>query len=287
MTRVSEERLREHVRMLADVLVPRSIAHPTNLEGAAAYTAAHMVENGAEVSFQRYEVSGNEYRNVIGALGPDSAERVVVGAHYDAAGPFPGADDNASGVAGVIELARVLAGAPLRLRVELVAYPCEEPPFFRTPYMGSMVHAASLRDEGARVRAMIALEMIGFFSDEPGSQRLPTPLLKPFYPSRGDFIAVVGKLGQGSLIRRVKRAMKRASPLPVRTIQAPRSIPGVDFSDHASYWAAGFDAVMVTDTAFYRNPHYHTARDTPDTLDYRRMAMVVEGVRAAVLALAT
>lgn len=287
MADVSAERLEAHVRMLADVLAPRSVAHPANLEAAASYVAARMVEGGAEVSFQRYEVSGNPYRNVVAALGPDAGERVVVGAHYDAAGPFPGADDNASGVAGVIELARVLAGVALRGRVELVAYPCEEPPFFRTPFMGSMVHAASLRDEGVRVKAMIALEMIGYFSDEPGSQSFPSPLLKPFYPSRGDFITVVGKLGQGPLIRRVRRAMRRGSPLPVRTIQAPRSVPGVDFSDHASYWAAGFDAVMVTDTAFYRNPHYHTARDTPDTLDYRRMAMVVEGVRSAVLALAT
>jgi Zn-dependent M28 family amino/carboxypeptidase len=273
--------------MLADVLAPRSVAHPRNLEAAANYAAASMTEGGAAVSFQRYEVSAHEYRNVIAALGPDTPERVVVGAHYDAAGPFPGADDNASGVAGVIELARLLAGAPLARRVELVAYPCEEPPFFRTPFMGSMVHAASLRDEGVRVRAMIALEMIGYFSDQPGSQSFPTPLLKPFYPSRGNFITVVGKLGQGPLIRRVRRSMRRGSPLPVRTIQAPVAIPGVDFSDHASYWAAGFPAVMVTDTAFYRNPNYHTARDTPDTLDYPRMAMVVEGVRAAVLALAT
>ena len=272
--------------MLAGTLAPRSVAHPRNLDAAASYVTARLAENGAEVSLQRYEVSGSEFRNVIGRLGPDTAERVVVGAHYDAAGPFPGADDNASGVAGVIELARVLAGAPLQRAVELVAYPCEEPPFFRTPYMGSMVHAASLRDEGVRVKAMIALEMIGYFSDEPGSQSFPTPLLKPFYPSRGNFITVVGKLGQGPLIRRVRRAMRGGSPLPVRTIQAPRAIPGVDFSDHASYWAAGFDAVMVTDTAFYRNPHYHTARDTPDTLDYRRMAMVVEGVRSAVVALA-
>lgn len=153
--------------------------------------------------------------------------------------------------------------------------------------MGSMVHANSLRAEGARVRGMIALEMIGYFSDEPGSQTFPTPLLKPFYPSRGNFITVVGKLGQGPLIRRVRRSMRRGSPLPVRTIQAPRAVPGVDFSDHASYWTAGFDAVMVTDTAFYRNPHYHTAHDTADTLDYARMAMVVDGVREAVVALAT
>ena len=286
MAAVSAKRLEGHVRMLAEELAPRSVAHPANLEAAGEYVAARMAEC-APVTDQRYEAHGHTYRNVIARLGPAEGERVVVGAHYDAAGPFPGADDNASGVAGIIELVRVLAGAPLGVGVELVAYPCEEPPFFRTPYMGSMVHANSLRAEGARVRGMIALEMIGFFSDEPGSQQFPTPLLKPFYPSRGNFITVVGKLGQGPLIRRVRRAMRRGSPLPVRTIQAPRAIPGVDFSDHASYWAAGFDAVMVTDTAFYRNPHYHTARDTADTLDYHRMAMVVEGVREAVVALAT
>ncbi|HEX8361116.1 MAG TPA: M28 family peptidase [Longimicrobium sp.] len=287
MEAVSAERLEGHVRMLAGELAPRSVSHPANLDAAASYVAARMAEGGAEVADQRYRAHGQTFRNVVARLGPREGERVVVGAHYDAAGPFPGADDNASGVAGVIELARVLAGAPLAVPVELVAYPCEEPPFFRTPFMGSMVHAASLRDEGVRVRAMIALEMIGFFSDAPGSQSFPSPLLKPFYPSRGNFITVVGRLGQGPLIRRVKRAMRRASPLTVRSIQAPQAVPGVDFSDHASYWAAGFDAVMVTDTAFYRNPHYHTAHDTPDTLDYRRMAMVVEGVRAAVLALAT
>jgi Zn-dependent M28 family amino/carboxypeptidase len=287
MAAVSAERLVAHVRMLAETLAPRSVAHRANLDAAASYVAVEMGAGGAQVSKQVYAAAGAEYRNVVARLGPETMERVVVGAHYDAAGPFPGADDNASGVAGIIELVRVLVGAPLGVGVELVAYPCEEPPFFRTPYMGSMVHANSLRAEGARVRGMIALEMIGYFSDEPGSQRFPTPLLKPFYPSRGNFITVVGKLGQGPLIRRVRRAMRRGSPLPVRTIQAPRAVPGVDFSDHASYWAAGFDAVMVTDTAFYRNPHYHTAHDTADTLDYRRMAMVVEGVREAVVALAT
>ncbi len=281
----SPERLEAHVRTLART--PRSVAHPAGLDAAASYAAAQLCAAGAEVHLQRYTAHGHEFRNVVASLGPDTRERVVVGAHYDAAGPFPGADDNASGVAGVLELARLLAGAPLRTRVELVAYACEEPPFFRTPYMGSMVHAASLRDEGVRVRAMLALEMIGYFTDAPGSQRFPTPLLKPFYPSRGNFITVVGKLGGGGLIRRVKRAMRRASPLRVRSIQAPVAVPGVDFSDHASYWAAGFPAVMVTDTAFYRNPHYHTVGDTPDTLDYPRMAQVVDGVRAAVLGLAT
>jgi Peptidase family M28 len=150
--------------------------------------------------------------------------------------------------------------------------------------MGSATHAASLRERGIPVRAMIALEMIGFFTDAPGSQEYPLQILKLFYPSQGNFIGVVGKLGQGALVRRIRNSMRRASSLPVHSISAPIWPPGVDFSDHRSYWEAGYEAVMITDTAFYRNPNYHTTDDTPETLDYERMAMVVKGVYAAVTA---
>jgi hypothetical protein len=212
---------------------------------------------------------------------------VVVGAHYDTAGPLPGADDNASGVAGLLELARALGAAPPEGRVDLVAYTLEEPPFFMTPRMGSAVHAASLRREGIEVRAMISLEMIGYFTDAPNSQTFPLGILRFFYPRTGNFIAVVGKLGQGSTLRRIKQAMRAASDLPVESINAPTWIPGVDFSDHRSYWMAGYPAAMITDTAFYRNDRYHTVQDTPESLDYSRMAKVVEGVHCAVRALAT
>src|SRR5438046_1985075 len=147
-------------------------------------------------------------------------------------------------------------------------------------------HAAALRREGVAVRAMIALEMIGYFSDAPGSQRLPHLLLRVVYPSTGNFVAVIGRLGEAQLARRVKRAMQDATDLDVYSMNAPAWIPGIDFSDHRSYWAQGYPAVMVTDTAFYRNARYHTPRDTPDTLDYRRMADVVRGVHRAVLTLA-
>jgi Zn-dependent M28 family amino/carboxypeptidase len=151
--------------------------------------------------------------------------------------------------------------------------------------MGSAVHAASLKKQRVLVRAMFCLEMIGYFSDAPGSQSFPTPALKPFYPSKGNFITVVGKPDQGALVRRVKASMRGASALPVFSINAPAAVPGIDFSDHGSYWKAGYEAaVMITDTAFYRNPNYHTAGDTADTLDYRRMALVVQGLYAAVLA---
>lgn len=283
---VDPARLEAHVRMLSQTLAPRDAAHPEGMARAADYVRGEFERAGAGVSEQPFVAAGRSYRNVVAAFGPGAGERVVVGAHYDAAGPLPGADDNASGVAGLIELAHHLGSSPPpRLRVELVAYALEEPPFFRTQQMGSAVHARSLREQGAAVRAMISLEMIGYFRDEEGSQRLPSPLLKAFYPTRGDFIAVVGKTDQGSLVRLVKRAMRAAGPLPVYSINAPRSIPGVDFSDQLNYWDQGYDAVMVTDTAFYRNPNYHTARDTPDTLDYRRMALVVRGVSEAVRAL--
>jgi Zn-dependent M28 family amino/carboxypeptidase len=240
----------------------------------------------ARVEKQPYAVGSTTVRNVRAFVGPETPERVVIGAHYDAAGPYPGADDNASGVASLLELARLLDDGALSTQVELVSYPLEEPPFFGTDRMGSAVHAAALNDEGVDVRAMLALEMIGYFVDAPHSQRFPFFLMRPFYPSTGNFIVVAGSLFQRSIVRTVREAMRAATPLPVESINAPALLPGISLSDHRNYWHAGYDAAMITDTAFYRNPNYHTATDTPDTLDYTRMAQVVDGVRAAVRALA-
>jgi Zn-dependent M28 family amino/carboxypeptidase len=237
-------------------------------------------------------MGGRTYRNIVATLGPDSRDVVIVGAHYDAFGDLPGADDNASGVAGLLELAHVLDGAGLESRVELVAFTLEEPTtkegrgLFRSASGGSAVHAASLVQQNARVRLMVNLETIGFFSDEEGSQRYPVGFLSWLYPSRGNFVAVVGKFGQAQAVRRVKAALRSASALPVHSLSAPAFVRGVDWSDHANYWNAGYDAVMITDTALYRNVNYHTSRDTPDTLDYARMALVVGGVSAAVEAIA-
>jgi Zn-dependent M28 family amino/carboxypeptidase len=275
--------LEAHVRALVG-FTPRDETHPENLDRAAAYILRELHDAGGEVEDQAFEANGAIYRNVIARFGTATRERIVVGAHYDAAGPYPGADDNASGVAGLLELARLLGETPPTAQVELVAFTLEEPPWFASPAMGSAVHAASLKERGIPVRAMIALEMIGYFTDAPGRQQYPLPILKLCYPSQGNFIGVVGKLGQGALVRRVRNAMRRASPLPVHSLSAPRSLPGVDFSDHRNYWDAGYQAVMITDTAFYRNPSYHTADDTPETLDYERMAMVVQGVYGAVVA---
>ena len=280
---VEPARLEAHVRFLAETCAPRHWQGRAGLEKAGCYIAETLRSSGGRVSEQVFDVRGHPYRNVIASFGPEGGARILVGAHYDACGPLPGADDNASGVAGVLELARLLGAHPPPLRVDLVAYTLEEPPFFRTGNMGSARHAQALAMEGAKVKAMIALEMIGRFSDAPGSQAYPSLLISPLYPDRGNFIAVVGRLGDIGLVRSVKRSMTRATALPVVSINAPRWIPGIDFSDHHPYWDAGFPAVMVTDTAFYRNTDYHTGEDTPDRLDYVRMSQVVQGVYATVL----
>ena len=284
--RVDPRSLETHVRTLSESLGPRDASHPENLERVAAYVRQKFAEAGGRIREQAYMVGGTTYRNIIADFGPETNERIVVGAHYDAAGPYPGADDNASGIGGIIELAQLLGQTDLHLKVEVVAYALEEPPFFRSQYMGSAVHARALKKEGAKVRAMIVVEMLGYFSDAADSQQFPVSLLRLLYPSQGNFISVIGRLGEGILVRKIKRSMLEASSLPVYSINAPRSIPGVDFSDHLNYWDEGFPAVMVTDTAFYRNPNYHTRADTAEKLDYNRMAQVVEGVYAAVKELA-
>jgi hypothetical protein len=283
-SRVDAARLEKHVALLAGEFSPRDAAHPENLDRVAAYIRREFQQAGATVQEQPYQADGRTYRNVSAFFGPQTGERIIVGAHYDAAGELPAADDNASGVAGLIELAHLLGKAPLQTRVELVAFTLEEPPYFRTQYMGSAVHAATLKQQNVPVRLMLSLEMIGYFTDAPDTQSFPLSFLRWFYPSQGNFIAVIGKIGQGSLTRRVKRAMRGASELPVYSLNAPVGVPGIDFSDHLNYWREGYQAAMITDTAFYRNSNYHSRADTPDTLDYKRMALVVQGVCAAIRA---
>jgi hypothetical protein len=285
LVKVDPSRLEAHVRRLCDPQLPRGSSRPENLDLVAEYIRSEFVKANGKVSDQPYPVKGRTYRNVIAVFGPDTNERVVIGAHYDTAGGRPGADDNASGIAGLIELAHLLGKATLPLKVELVAFTLEEPPFFRTEHMGSAVHANSLKREGAAVRAMLSLEMIGYFSDAKDSQAFPIGLLALLYPTTGNFISVIGKTGQASLVRRIKRAMAGASTLPIYSMNAPASIPGVDFSDHLNYWHVGYPAAMISDTSFYRNPHYHTDADTPEKLNYPKMAQVVEGLYAAVIAL--
>jgi hypothetical protein len=279
----SAARLERLVRKLSTDFADRTFDNETRLEGAAVYLESQLAALGFKVESQRFTAEGRPYRNLVVKLGPDTPEVMVVGAHYDVAGEQPGADDNASGVAGLLELARLLKGQPFRQRVELVVYTNEEPPFFRTPFMGSAVHARSLVESGKRASLMLSLECIGYFSDAPGSQDHPVRLLNAIYPTTGNFISLVGFYQDGDIARQVKAAMKSASDLPVYSINAPGFVVGIDFSDHLNYWNEGFVGMMVTDTAFYRNKAYHTPQDSADRLDYRRMAQVVEGVRAVVM----
>jgi hypothetical protein len=271
------ERLRRHVEFLTVQASPRDSDHPENLDKAAAYIKEQLLFAGTRPRDQEFRAQGRLYRNVIASLGPANGPILVVGAHYDSCGlfgPNPGADDNASGTAGLLELARLLRGRSLRQRVDLVAYANEEPPWFGSPWMGSAVHARSLA--GQDVRGMISLEMIGYFTDR---QPFPNWLYRLLYPSRGDFILIAGRWADRDLTRHVKRAL-RGTGFPAYSFTASRDA-GIDASDQRNYWDIGVPAVMVTDTAFVRNPHYHSPGDTAETLDYQRMARVVEGVAEA------
>jgi Zn-dependent M28 family amino/carboxypeptidase len=202
---------------------------------------------------------------------------VVVGAHYDTVPGSPGADDNASAVAALIELAAMLGKE--RLPIRFAAFANEEEPHFMGPDMGSWVSAKRSRDRGEKLAAMLSLEMLGYYSDRPGSQRYPRPL-GLFYPDRGNYIAFVGDLGAFRLVRSCCSKFRANSPFPAEWLAGPAAIPGVTRSDHWSFRTLGFPAIMVTDTAYNRNPHYHKASDTPDTLDYGRMAQVTLGLAA-------
>jgi Zn-dependent M28 family amino/carboxypeptidase len=278
--------LRQHVETLSTVFSPRDYRHPENLDRTAEYIHSHLFDSGARVYEQPFVIDGIGYKNVIAEYGPDNGPVVVVGAHYDAVIGSPGANDNASAVAGLLELARLFADASFSSRVILAAYTLEEPPFFGTDLMGSALHARSLKEQGASVRLMICLEMIGYFTDEPNSQKYPLPFLSLYYPTTGNFIGIVDKLFSAQA-GRMKRWMRKNTALPVYSINAPAWVPGVDWSDHSSFWKQGYPAVMITDTAFYRYDAYHTPYDTPDRLDYERMAQVVGGVYGYVMKLAS
>lgn len=288
--------LQAHVKRLSSDFYPRSYDQFRKIGRAAAYIQTSFQAMGATVGVQDVVVQESTYHNVIAHFGPADGPLLVIGAHYDshsdahvaidsplgysAQTHTPGADDNASGVAGLIELGRLLSKAQPRRSIQLVAYTLEEPPHFRTEHMGSAWHARSLVKSGREVEMMLSMEMIGFFSDAPHSQRYLLPGMSYLYPDQGNFIALVGRLGDFGAMRKLKAAMSGATALPVLSINAPPWVPGIDFSDHVNYWDAAMPAVMVTDTAFMRNPHYHTAGDTVDTLDYERMAKVVQAVFA-------
>jgi len=258
---------------------------PASLEAAASLIESELAAAGHRVERQSFDVPDDETRahNLIveirGAERP--AEIVVIGAHYDTVSGTAGADDNASGVAALLALARRFSGTARARTLRFVAFANEEPPHFQTSAMGSLQYARRCHERGENIVAMLSLEAIGYYDDHPGSQQYPA-LLGAFYPDRGNFIAFASNLSSRSLASRCVSAFRARTPFPVQTASLPEAVQGIGWSDQWSFWQFGWPAVMITDTAPFRNPHYHEAGDTPDTLDYERLAMVVDGVAGVV-----
>ncbi len=275
----SVERLRGHVRRLSVEIGERNFRHSSALAAAAEYIAGELTRAGYKPSREEYLIGEERFANILAEKPGRSRPReiFVIGAHYDSAEGSPGADDNASGVAVLLELAREFAAFENERTLRLAAFVNEEPPFFRTGLMGSRVHAHGCKKRKEDIVAALSLEMLGYFTDEPASQSYP-PFLSFFYPDKGNFIAIVGNLKSRRLVRELEGRFSASSSLPVESIATVSLVPGVDFSDHGSFWKYGYPAAMVTDTAFYRYAFYHTPLDREEALDYGRMAQVAEGL---------
>ncbi|MEX3937395.1 M28 family peptidase [Paraburkholderia phymatum] len=280
--------LERHVRVLAGEIGERNVFRPGALHAAADYIERQWMAHGCTVTRQDYQVYGvlcaNIEVEVAGRVQSD--ELIVLGAHYDTVRHSPGADDNASGIAALLEIAGILRTLLPRYTVRCVAFVNEEAPFFFRGDMGSLRYAGAARKRGDRIRLMLSLEMLGYYRDEPGTQRYP-PLLRYFYPAQGNFIGFVSNLRSARQLRWIVDAFEASSSFPLQRAALPWWVPGVALSDHSSFWRYGYPAVMVTDTAYLRNPHYHTAQDVPTTLDYERMAEVALGLAASVASLET
>jgi peptidase M28-like protein len=277
--RLLAERLRTDVTMLAGTIGERNVLHYRRLQEAAAYIGDRLRRLGYPVREEAYPADGREVANIVAEVkGTRQPEEIVVlGAHYDSVPGSPGANDNASGVAALLELARLFKGEKPGRTLRFVAFVNEEPPYFRTDLMGSRVHAANARKRGEKIVAMLSLETIGCYSDKPGSQHYPSPF-SLFYPNTGNFIGFVGNLGSSSLLRDSIKTFRETTPFPSEGLAAPAFIAGIGWSDQWAFWQEGYPGIMVTDTAPFRYPHYHEATDTADRLDYGRMARVVSGL---------
>ena len=285
---VSKEFLRRHVTTLGAEIGERNVWHPRQLEAAAEYVRSVWSGQGYTVENLAYTMNGRRYENLQVARAGSSlaTEIVIVGAHYDSVIGSPGANDNGTGVAALLELSRVLAICDPQRTLRFVAFVNEEPPFFKTRDMGSRVYARIARERADHIHAMLSLETIGYYRDEPNTQHYP-PLFRWFYPDTGNFIGFVGNLSSRRLLKQAVDAFRRTSDFPVESTAVPAIVPGIDWSDHGSFWHEGYPALMITDTALYRYPHYHSALDTPDKIDYSGLTRVTRGLVGVVNALAS
>jgi len=281
------ERLKADVTMLAGTIGERNTNCYLQLQQSALYIAGRFRQLGYTIREEPYLANNRNVMNIEaelkGTRQPD--EIVVVGAHYDSPPESPGANDNASGVAAMLELARQFKDKKTGRTVRFVAFVNEEPPWFQTSLMGSRVYAANARRRGDKIVAMLALETIGYYSDKPGSQQYPPPF-NLLYPDTGNFIGFVGNLASRFLVRGSIKTFRDTTSFPSEGLAAPAFVKGVGWSDQWAFWQEGYPGIMITDTAPFRYPHYHEATDTPDKVDYGRMARVVGGIGRVVEGLA-
>ncbi|MBU1219660.1 M28 family peptidase [Myxococcota bacterium] len=273
------ENIKNNVLALVNTTAPRNWKNTKVLNQVSSDIFRKISHAGYKCRFQNFDVRGKSYRNVVCRGGNKNGPLWVIGAHYDVYGDYPGADDNASAVAGLIEFAAVTGDllSTMKVQVELVAYTLEEPPFFRTENMGSAHHAAGLKKAGTTIEAMICLEMIGFFSKK-NIQEVPFAPMKLLLPDHADFIAVISNPESTKTGEELSKIINKNKTMQAVHLSIPTFVKGVDFSDHLNYWKHGYKAVMITDTAFFRNKNYHTAKDTPDTLDYNKIASIIQSL---------
>lgn len=278
-----ETELKKHVRVLSEKTTGRNYINKDNLTPARNYIVDRFKSYGLDPAFHVYELDGDRFSNVIVNIpGTSGSEKVlVVGAHYDSVEGSPGANDNASGVGALLEIARYISMHPVAHNVRFIAFANEEPPYFQSEDMGSLVYANALPGDNDNIIGMISIETIGYYSDTPGSQKYPK-LIDLFYPDTGNFVAFIGNMESRSLVRESISLFRKNSNVSSEGIAAPAFIPGVSWSDHWSFWKNGYEAIMVTDTAPFRYEHYHKVTDTPDKLNYREYSKVVYGLMKVV-----
>lgn len=282
-----QSRVLKDLEFLTQLFPYRNYKQAESLEKVCDYLKAAFRSMGLEPTEQIWTAAGSTYKNIIAIYKPEKKSRLILGAHYDVCGDQPGADDNASAVAGLLETARLVMDNQLEpeYAIEFVAYCLEEPPFFGTTDMGSYVHAKSLKQASVNVVGMICYEMIGYFSDEPDSQPFPNPQLAQLFPHVANFIVVVGIQAHDAFNRKVHRIMSDQSQIDVQVISFPESHGLAGLSDHRNYWIFDYPALMINDTAFIRNPNYHQPSDTLDTLNIPKMCYVIDSTYKAVIGL--
>ncbi len=283
-----QARLGDHVTHLSVTIGQRNLEHPQSLDRAADYLRDQLKSFGYEPQEVSYRCRGFDVHNIfVDVIGTEKpGEILVIGAHYDSVNGSPGANDNASGTAAVVELARRFKTSRPARTIRFVLFPCEVPPHFQTPEMGSLVFADECKRRGENIVGMISIETIGCFSDEENSQRFPVPQLALLYPTKGNFLACVSDQPSRPFGQRVFDLFRAASTMPVEFAALPAEVPGVGWSDHWSFWQNQYPAVMFTDTAPFRYAHYHKDSDLPGMIDFARMTRVVEGIAKVVESLA-